>query len=200
MPLLARDFKLDNLEVSDAMFSFSFTCFLATALFLAVVAAVGINPKSPTVTVKNGTYWGKHVPEWQQDQFLGIPYAIPPLGPLRFARPKSLDVSFAGTRKATEYGFSCYQYSNPNFTLSEDCLTLNGLSLLNVVGITVYLCFAVVRPAGTTRKDKLPVLVWIYGGGLYAGSTADPQYNISGITHVGQEIGKPIITGRLLRK
>lgn len=54
----------------------------------------------------------------------------------------------------------------------------------------------VVRPAGTTRKDKLPVLVWVYGGGLYAGSTADPQYNISGITHVGQQIGKPIITGR----
>jgi carboxylesterase type B len=61
-----------------------------------------------------------------------------------------------------------------NFNLSEDCLNLN-----------------VIRPSG--KHDKLPVLVWIYGGGLYTGSTADPQYNLSGIVKVSQDLGQPII-------
>jgi len=109
------------------MFSYSLATVLSSALLLVSVKGASINSTSPVATVKNGTYVGKYVPEWQQDQFLGIPYAIPPLGQLRFARPKSLDTAFTGTRNATEYGFSCYQYSNPNFTLSEDCLTLNGM-------------------------------------------------------------------------
>jgi cholinesterase len=75
--------------------------------------------------VKNGTYVGNYVPEWQQDRFLGIPYAQPPLGSLQFARPQSLSSSFQGVRNATEYGYSCFQYGT-NFSLSEDCLTLNG--------------------------------------------------------------------------
>lgn len=57
----------------------------------------------------------------------------------------------------------------------------------------------VIRPARTTSRQRLPVLVWIFGGGLYTGSTADPQYNLSGITHAGQQIEKPVITGILLR-
>lgn len=88
---------------------------------------------SPSAAVINGTYIGKYVPEWKQDQFLGIAYAVPPVGQLRFARPRSLSSSFEGTRNATQYGYSCYQYSDPTFLLSEDCLTLNGkYALLSV--------------------------------------------------------------------
>ncbi|KAH8657493.1 Alpha/Beta hydrolase protein [Tricladium varicosporioides] len=148
------------------------TCFSS---LLQLARCIAINSTSPSATVKNGTYVGKYVSEWQQDQFLGMPYAIPPVGSLRFAWPRSLNASFDGTRNATEYGYSCMQYGTA-FSLSEDCLTLN-----------------VIRPSGTTSRDRLPVLVWIYGGGLTLGSTADPQYNVSGIAHVGQEIGKPVI-------
>ncbi|KAH8817204.1 Alpha/Beta hydrolase protein [Xylogone sp. PMI_703] len=149
---------------------------LVLAICLPGVHGSPAQKPPPTAKVKNGTYVGKYVPEWQQDQFLGIPYAIPPLGPLRFAWPQSLNTSFSGTRDATQYGYSCMQYGS-KFNLSEDCLNLN-----------------VVRPAGTSSHDRLPVLVWIYGGGLSGGSSADPQYNLSGIAHVGQELGKPVIT------
>jgi carboxylesterase type B len=98
---------------------------ISASLFLRPATCAGVNAAAPSATVTNGTYVGKYVAEWQQDQFLGIPYAVPPLGPLRFARPRSLNSSFTGTRNATEYGFSCYQYGT-NFTLSEDCLNLNG--------------------------------------------------------------------------
>jgi carboxylesterase type B len=112
----------------------SSTCFSLLAVILTVNLLLrlvsGLVPdEPPSSTVRNGTYVGKYVPEWQQDQFLGIPYAIPPLGSLRFARPQSLNSSFAETRNATQYGFSCYQYLNSAFyfgPLSEDCLTLNS--------------------------------------------------------------------------
>ncbi|KAB8297937.1 hypothetical protein EYC80_001719 [Monilinia laxa] len=146
------------------------------AVLVLPASVLGANPTAPTVTVTNGSYIGKYVPEWQQDHFWGIPYAIPPLGDLRFARPKSLNTSFTGYRDATHYGHSCYQYGT-TFNLSEDCLNLN-----------------VIRPAGTTAGSNLPVLVWIFGGGFFTGATADPQYNLSAITYVGQQSGQPIIT------
>jgi carboxylesterase type B len=170
----------------------SLAVIIFASLFLQPTSCDSVNPGAPSATVANGTYVGKYVAEWQQDQFLGIPFAIPPLGPLRFARPQSLNTTFSGTRNATEYGFSCYQYGT-NFTLSEDCLTLNGMCHLRDRG--ALLTQEVLRPAGTSPNERLPVLVWIYGGGLYTGSTADPQYNLSGITHVGQQIGRPVITG-----
>lgn len=170
------------------------------SLILLIHLAQGViilNSTAPSATVKNGTYIGKYVPEWQQDQFLGIPFATPPVGPLRFAWPLSLNSSFAGARNATRYGYSCMQYGS-NFSLSEDCLTLNGRAHPPTsIWLRVHVLnkLVVIRPSGTTSDDKLPVLVWIYGGGLYAGSSADPQYNVSGIAHVGQEIGKPVILG-----
>lgn len=125
-------------------------------------------------TTKNGTYQGRYLQDWDQDAFLGIPYAQPPLGDLRFRWPQSINSSFDGTRDASAYGYSCMQYHS-TFNISEDCLTLN-----------------VIRPSGNHTKP-LPVLVWIYGGGLYAGSTADPQYNLSGIVRVSQDLGQPVI-------
>ena len=90
-------------------------------VYLLILEAVA----SPTVAVKNGTLRGTTSTQWGQDFFLGIPYAKPPLGELRFRWPQPIDSKYNGALDATRYGFSCYQYGS-NFDLSEDCLTLNG--------------------------------------------------------------------------
>ncbi|KAI0481768.1 alpha/beta-hydrolase [Xylaria cf. heliscus] len=150
---------------------------LIAALLSNFASTSSLHPNDstpPTVKTVNGTYEGLYLPGWNQDAFLGMPYAQPPVGQLRYRRPMPVNETFEGVRKATQYGYSCMQYGQ-TFTLSEDCLTIN-----------------VVRPAGKSQ-EPLPVLVWVYGGGLYAGSTADPQYNLSGIVQVSQEMGQPII-------
>lgn len=147
---------------------------LLSVISLSALFASCISASSPIVTVKNGTVQGHHSTEWDQDFFLGIPYAQPPVGDLRFRWPQSRNSSFDGVLNATRYGYSCYQYGS-NFNLSEDCLTLN-----------------VVRPRGHENKT-LPVLVWIYGGGLTLGSTADQQYNLSGIVEASTRTDNPFI-------
>ena len=138
------------------------------------ICHAAIAQQSPLVTTVNGTYEGVQLPSWNQDAFLGIPFAQPPIKDLRWRWPQSLNESFSGVRDATQQGYSCMQYRG-NFNMSEDCLNLN-----------------VVRPTGNFTKP-LPVLVWIFGGGLYTGSVADPQYNLSGIVKVSQDMGQPII-------
>lgn len=52
----------------------------------------------------NGTYVGKHLGSFNQDAFLGMPFALPPTGERRFQRPHYIDQAFSETRNATSYG------------------------------------------------------------------------------------------------
>lgn len=94
--------------------------------------------------------------------FKGIPFAAPPVGDLRW-RPPQKAVPWNGVRPAGALGKDCLQGPIPGdpglgTDLSEDCLFLN-----------------VWRPAEASSK-KLPVLVWIYGGGLVNGGTQPAIY------------------------
>ena len=93
--------------------------------------------------------------------FLGLPFAEPPVGDLRFKPPVAVD-SWDGPVDASEFGPACPQPVEPGQTLyqnqSEDCLTLN-----------------VWTPSADERKR--PVMVWVHGGGWVYEGTEDPLYS-----------------------
>jgi carboxylesterase type B len=89
------------------------------------------------------------------DSFLGVPYAAPPVGDLRWRAPRPA-ASWLGVRDATSYGNRCAALASTNGPESdtEDCLHLN-----------------VQRPANARPGQRLPVFFWIHGGGLLNGSS-----------------------------
>ncbi len=98
--------------------------------------------------------------------FKGIPFAAPPVGPLRW-RPPQAPAKWEGVRKADQFGPRCMQGGGgggrqggpPPQPISEDCLYLN-----------------VWTPANAAT-DRLPVIVWSYGGAFTGGSGSLPQYD-----------------------
>lgn len=102
----------------------------------------------PIVEVLNGSYYGIHNSDYKEDIFLGIPFAQPPVGALRYQNPQPLNTTWSGTKNATQYSYECWGFGSDDWVLgnpvSEDCLTLN-----------------VVRPAGVAADAMLPVAVWV---------------------------------------
>ncbi|CAF0842454.1 unnamed protein product [Adineta steineri] len=135
-------------------------------LFLLSIFIIAISAQTLSVTVSNGTIFGSYCssPFANVVAYLGIPFAQPPVGILRWNAPISYNSTYQnGTLNATTFSSSCYQlgsFSTEPFPYSEDCLYLN-----------------VWTPANATKDSLLPVKVWIYGGGGYIGSSSDPLYN-----------------------
>lgn len=87
--------------------------FAIATSFLAVWAVTHAAPSgtsAPTATVRNGTYTGVHSTTYDQDFFLGMPYAQQPVGNLRFTVPQSLNETWNGARDAKEYSDICVGY------------------------------------------------------------------------------------------
>ncbi|KAF8627374.1 hypothetical protein AX17_006189 [Amanita inopinata Kibby_2008] len=152
-----------------------------------VVAAV------PTVKLDSGTFVGKNI--GRVSEFLGIPFAQPPVGDLRFRLPQPLGV-YNGSYTVTSYGPSCPQQAlnlplpdglpaqavdfivntiyGVVFPDDEDCLTLN-----------------VIKPASAAPDSRLPVVVWIFGGGFELGSTT--TYDGGLVVERSIQLGQPIV-------
>lgn len=117
---------------------------------------------APTAQTSSGMVRG--VAEGDVFSFRGIPFAAPPVGDNRWRPPQPLP-PWKGVRDATRFGADCAQMGftpgvrtmSMSPASSEDCLYLN-----------------VWQPAGTASGARLPVMVWIYGGGFTGGSSSMP--------------------------
>lgn len=111
--------------------------------------------------------------------FLGIPYAAPPVGELRWREPQA-PTPWEGVRPCLDFGYSCPQRSmgvNPKqmaenpvkprpLRMNEDCLTLNVWT-------------------AAEAGDRLPVMVWFHGGGLQFGTSDDIVFDGEGLCPMG---------------
>src|SRR5271169_5160662 len=113
---------------------------------------VAAGASGPVAGTANGAVRG--LANGAVDEFLGIPYAAPPVGALRWQPPQPA-ASWSGVRDATQFGPHCPQVAGPfgQGSTSENCLFLN-----------------VFTPSG---GGDHPVMVWIHGGALVSGESND---------------------------
>ncbi|HEX6468772.1 MAG TPA: carboxylesterase family protein [Streptosporangiaceae bacterium] len=126
---------------------------MALAVSLAAAMPARASGGGPVVRTENGALRGQRA--GGVDSFLGVPYAAPPVGALRWRAPGPAP-AWRGVRDAVAYGNRCAALASTNGPESdtEDCLYLN-----------------VQRPATARPGDRLPVFFWIHGGGLVNGSS-----------------------------
>lgn len=133
----------------------------ATVCFSGLLCA---QTAAPTVKTTQGAATGKWIRDGKEEAFLGLPYAAPPVGDLRWKAPE-LPAKWTGVRDATKFGNRCeqwhvwddYIFTDPG--PSEDCLYLN-----------------VYAPASAKQGNNLPVMVWIHGGRFLARAGSEPRY------------------------
>ncbi len=145
---------------------------LAGLVAALVLTTAGYADNPLVVKTDKGKVEGVYTADQQVRAFKGIPYAAPPVGDLRWQEPHPA-AKWKDVLQATDFGHHCIQTSSyPDMIFhdpgqSEDCLTLN-----------------VWTPA-KSKKDKLPVMVWIYGGGYTGGGTSEARQDGQYLAHRG---------------
>ncbi len=138
---------------------------MAVIAATAVLAGPALAAPGPQVTIAQGAVEG--VTQYDVQSFKGIPFAAPPVGALRWRAPQPA-APWQGVRVADHFAPDCLQeaasFDDAPLSVrpSEDCLYLN-----------------VWRPAPKDGQPmaKLPVMVWIYGGGMVSGGTSPAIYD-----------------------
>jgi para-nitrobenzyl esterase len=144
--------------------------------FLTFAAAASLLPGSDLhaqgerfvfALTREGQVYG--IADYDIARFMGIPYAAPPIGSARWRAPTEAPQR-TEILAANKFGASCPQVSGSAFEAairsSEDCLTMN-----------------IFTPA--RMDERLPVMVWIHGGGLVTGTAGDPLYDGSELAREG---------------
>ncbi|HWE83509.1 MAG TPA: carboxylesterase family protein [Terracidiphilus sp.] len=139
------------------------------ALAAVALLALSVNASADPLIVKtaDGKVHGKAINDGKVRAWLGLPFAAPPIGDLRWKAPQPA-AKWKGERDATKFGAHCAQnavfadmiFQDDVKGGSEDCLFLN-----------------VYAPATAGKNAKLPVMYWIHGGGYSGGSGDEPRHN-----------------------
>ena len=127
----------------------------------SLIAAAAAFPAAAVVHTARGDLRG--AVRGAVESFKGVPFAAPPVGDLRWRPPQPAPV-WTGVKIASDFGPVCMQTARGFFAqqggMSEDCLTLN-----------------IWRPASAKPGQRLPVMVWIYGGAFIIGGSSTPFYD-----------------------
>ena len=142
--------------------------FLATVIF----------GQNPLLNIANGKIEGTYSADKTVRSFKAVPYAMPPNGTRRWKAPQPVN-NWSGIRNCTAYSasamqpkpvpFMCWseEFIAPPEPLSEDCLYLN------------------IWTSAKEKRDKMPVFVWIHGGGLTSGAASCAVYDGEGMAKKG---------------
>jgi para-nitrobenzyl esterase len=130
---------------------------ISVALAVGAALACWLAPAAGADVVRTDKGAIRGIETATTNQYLGIPYAAPPVGDLRW-RPPEHAARWHGVREATQFGNHCPQPESPfgSASSTEDCLYLN-----------------VYAPKRRRHGKRCPVMVWFHGGGMVVGESDD---------------------------
>ncbi|KAM5133469.1 cocaine esterase-like [Callospermophilus lateralis] len=145
---------------------------VAYGLLMLLIQGQGQDSVSPIRITHTGQVRGSLVHVKGTDAgvhtFLGIPFAKPPVGPLRFAAPEPPE-PWSGVRDGTSHPAMCLQNAD---ALNLEALNLGSTNLPPIPMSEDCLYLSIYAPAHAREGSNLPVMVWIHGGALVMGSAS----------------------------
>ncbi|KAF9535607.1 Alpha/Beta hydrolase protein [Crepidotus variabilis] len=168
------------------------------ATSFASSASRDLNSSPPSVTLDNANITG--LSNGTFSKFLGIPFAQAPIGNLRFRAPQAVS-PYNGSIDASAYGPICPQQATQLPLAAQTALNATIPDIIQQIYLNMSsarapsesLSINIIKPANANADSKLPVLVWIFGGGFERGSALGYDYLGDRLVNRSMELGQPVV-------